>query len=46
MIIKQAAIWNDEFLENTTAVMAMKNLIGRNEGLSQGERKREREREK
>jgi hypothetical protein len=28
MIIKQAAIWKDEFLENTTAVMAMKNLIG------------------
>jgi hypothetical protein len=27
MIIKQAAIWKEEFFEKTTAVMAMKNLI-------------------
>jgi len=27
MTIKQAAIWKDEFLEKTTAVIEIKNLI-------------------
>jgi hypothetical protein len=38
MTIKQAAIWKDEFLEKTTAVIEIKNLIEEKKG---NEEKRE-----